>query len=168
MRILAALAIGSLLALPGISGARPDSETSHSAKTAAAATESRAIKCAGTQTAAAKRRARSSRRRKARSRKATWRTRQLSPTPERYKEIQRALINKGYLSGPATGGWGPDSVAALRRFQKDQNLEPTGKLDSLTLISLGLGPKRESTAALGGASAPATTSSPNPNIREPR
>ncbi len=82
-------------------------------------------------------------------------------------EIQQALIDKGYLAGPATGEWGTDSTEALRRYQRDQNLEPTGKLDSLSLISLGLGPKRESTAALGGASAPAATPTPNPTTREP-
>jgi hypothetical protein len=31
----------------------------------------------------------------------------------------------------------------MRRFQKDQNLEPTGKPNqSLSIIALGLGPKR--------------------------
>lgn len=71
---------------------------------------------------------------------------QLQPTPERHKEIQQALIDRGYLSPPPTGVWGPESVAALRRFQQAQNLNATGKLDSLTLIALGLGPKRSVTA----------------------
>lgn len=55
---------------------------------------------------------------------------------------------KGYLEGPATGVWDDASVDALRRFQQDQNLEPTGKLNSLSLIALGLGPKREPVAAV--------------------
>ncbi|MCL5744224.1 MAG: peptidoglycan-binding protein [Acidobacteria bacterium] len=58
-------------------------------------------------------------------------------------EIQQALIAKGYLNGPATGVWGPESVEALKRFQQDQTLDPTGKLNSLSLIALGLGPKRD-------------------------
>jgi hypothetical protein len=33
-------------------------------------------------------------------------------------------------------------VEALKRFQADQNLTPDGKLGSLSLIALGLGPKR--------------------------
>jgi peptidoglycan hydrolase-like protein with peptidoglycan-binding domain len=70
----------------------------------------------------------------------------LQPTPERNKEIQQALIDRGYLAPPPTGVWGPESVAALRRFQQEQNLQPTGKLDSLSLIALGLGPKRSVTA----------------------
>lgn len=72
---------------------------------------------------------------------------QQAPTPERYAEIQRALIERGYLTGPATGAWGPESVEALKRFQQDQNLEPTGKINALTLIALGLGPNRASKAA---------------------
>jgi peptidoglycan hydrolase-like protein with peptidoglycan-binding domain len=71
---------------------------------------------------------------------------QQAPTKERYQEIQQALIERRYLGGPPTGIWGPESADALRRFQKDQNIEATGKLDSLSLIALGLGPKRNATA----------------------
>jgi len=67
---------------------------------------------------------------------------QQTPTPERYKEIQQALVNKGYLQGEPTGEWGADCVDALRRFQTDQNLTADGKIGSLSLIALGLGPKR--------------------------
>jgi peptidoglycan hydrolase-like protein with peptidoglycan-binding domain len=65
-----------------------------------------------------------------------------APTPERYLEIQQALIERGYLGGPATGKWGPECAEALKRFQQDHNLEATGKLNALTLIALGLGPNR--------------------------
>jgi len=66
---------------------------------------------------------------------------QQAPSPERYKEIQQALASKGYLQGEPTGQWGPDSVDALKRFQTTQNLTPDGKINSLSLIALGLGPK---------------------------
>lgn len=66
---------------------------------------------------------------------------QTAPTPERYKEIQQALAKKGYLHGDASGVWNQDSADALRHFQQDQNLEASGKLDSLSIIALGLGPK---------------------------
>ncbi|MCS7315466.1 MAG: peptidoglycan-binding domain-containing protein [Bryobacterales bacterium] len=72
---------------------------------------------------------------------------QQAPTPERYAEIQRALIERGYLEGPATGNWGPESVEALKRFQQEHNLEATGKINALTLIALGLGPNRASRAS---------------------
>jgi N-acetyl-anhydromuramyl-L-alanine amidase AmpD len=69
---------------------------------------------------------------------------QASPTPERYKEIQAALAAKGYLSPEqATGQWSDASSEALKRFQADQNIESTGRINSLSLIALGLGPKHE-------------------------
>lgn len=67
---------------------------------------------------------------------------QQQPTADRYKEIQQALADKGYFKGPMDGTWNPGSVEALKRFQKDQNLDPDGKIGSLSLIALGLGPKR--------------------------
>ena len=77
----------------------------------------------------------------------TWRNRQAAPTPERYKEIQQALAAKGYLDPEAaTGTWDQTSIVALKRFQTSQNIEATGKLNSLSLIALGLGPKHDSAA----------------------
>jgi hypothetical protein len=67
---------------------------------------------------------------------------QQQPTAERYKEIQEALSSRGYFSGPVDGTWGMDSSDALRRFQHDQNLPEDGKIGSLSLIALGLGPRR--------------------------
>jgi peptidoglycan hydrolase-like protein with peptidoglycan-binding domain len=72
-----------------------------------------------------------------------WRRGQQEPTPERYREIQQALIGRGYLQAPGPEKWGPESVEALKRFQQDQKLEASGKLDSLSIIALGLGPKRD-------------------------
>jgi len=85
--------------------------------------------------------ARSSRKR---SSQTTWRNRQLAPTPARYKEIQSALVSKGYLQPEdAHGSWNQASIDALKKFQRGQNLESTGKINSLSLIALGLGPKHE-------------------------
>ena len=67
---------------------------------------------------------------------------QAQPTADRYREIQQALAQRGYLQSEPSGQWNAESVEAMRRFQKDQNLDPSGKLDSLSLIALGLGPKR--------------------------
>lgn len=71
---------------------------------------------------------------------------QSAPTAERTKEIQSTLAQKGYLSGEPSGAWDADSITAMKRFQKDQNLDADGKLNSLSLIALGLGPKRTLTA----------------------
>ncbi|MCL6545323.1 MAG: peptidoglycan-binding protein [Bryobacteraceae bacterium] len=71
---------------------------------------------------------------------------QQQPTPERYREIQRALVDRGFLEGEPTGRWDSASIEALKRFQADQQLQPTGKIDALSLIRLGLGPRRQNLA----------------------
>jgi len=75
------------------------------------------------------------------SKKVVAATRQTAPTPERYKEIQQALLDKGYLKSEPNGVWDAQSMDALRQFQTDKKLSPTGKLSSASLIALGLGPK---------------------------
>ncbi len=85
---------------------------------------------------------------------------QQAPTPERYQEIQQALAKKGYFQGEANGQWGSDSLDALKRFQADQNLVPDGKLNSLSLIALGLGPKR--LTAQSKSAAPTAPPAPAP------
>jgi hypothetical protein len=80
--------------------------------------------------------------------RTTWRNRQLTPTPERYKEIQGALAAKGYLRPEdANGSWNQASVDALTKFQSEQNLGSTGKINSLSLIALGLGPRHDTAQA---------------------
>ena len=74
----------------------------------------------------------------------TWRNRQLSPSTVRYREIQGALASKGYLKPEdATGTWNQTSSDALKKFQAEQNLDSSGKINSLSLIALGLGPHRD-------------------------
>ena len=87
---------------------------------------------------------------KSRKRAVARKRTQQQPTPERYTDIQNALIARGHLQGPATGVWSADSAAALKRFQEEQKLESTGKLDALSLIRLGLGPKRDDSAQASG------------------
>ena len=72
-------------------------------------------------------------------------TTQQHPDEARTREIQEALVAKGYPVD-TTGVWGQQSMEALKKFQQDQNINymsGRGKLDSLTLIALGLGPRRE-------------------------
>jgi hypothetical protein len=69
--------------------------------------------------------------------------RQGAPSSDRYKEIQQALASKGYLKSEPSGVWDADSVAAMRQFQTDRKLDPSGKLTAASLIDLGLGPKPE-------------------------
>jgi hypothetical protein len=67
---------------------------------------------------------------------------QQQPSAERYKEIQQALAERGYFHGDPNGTWGSESIDSLKRFQHDQSLAEDGKIGSLSLIALGLGPKR--------------------------
>jgi len=109
-----------------------------------AAAKPAAQKPAATSTAALKR----SGSKKAPVVRATWRTRQTTPTTDRYREIQDALVSRGYLSSEeANGTWGPSSAEALKKFQAEQTLGSTGKIDSLSLIALGLGPKYDTSGA---------------------
>ena len=75
--------------------------------------------------------------------------RQTAPTPDRYREIQQALVDKGYLKAEPNGVWDAQSSDALKQFQTDQKLSPTGKLSSASLIGLGLGPKTASSENIG-------------------
>ena len=68
---------------------------------------------------------------------------QMTPTPDRIRDIQQALASRGYDT-PVDGVWSKETETALARFQTEQNLEGGGKLNSLSLIALGLGPKRDS------------------------
>jgi peptidoglycan hydrolase-like protein with peptidoglycan-binding domain len=87
--------------------------------------------------------------------RTTWRNRQLKPTKERYKEIQQALYEKGYLKSEPTGVWGDESVDAMTRFQTAQNLPVNGKITAASLIGLGLGAK-----SAGAPEAPALPGAP--------
>ena len=70
---------------------------------------------------------------------------QTGPTPDRYREIQESLISKGYMQqGSATGTWDQSSMDAMRKYQADQKMDPTGKITAKALITLGLGPRDES------------------------
>jgi peptidoglycan hydrolase-like protein with peptidoglycan-binding domain len=90
------------------------------------------------------------------------RSSQREPDPSRYKEIQQSLADKGYFNGPVNGNWGSDSVEALKRFQRDQNIGDDGKLGSLSLIALGLGPKRGEIEAGGTEKSDNSDAAPPP------
>lgn len=62
------------------------------------------------------------------------------PTKDRISEIQSALAKDGSYAGEPNGKWDDASVAAMKKYQAAHGLNPTGKLDALTLQKLGLGP----------------------------
>jgi cytoskeletal protein RodZ len=64
---------------------------------------------------------------------------QMAPTSDRITEIQQALAKDGSYSAAPSGKWDDSTVDAMRKFQTTHALNPTGKLDALTLEKLGLG-----------------------------
>jgi hypothetical protein len=64
---------------------------------------------------------------------------QAAPTSDRITEIQQALAKDGSYSAAPTGKWDDNTVDAMRKFQTTHALNPSGKLDALTLEKLGLG-----------------------------
>jgi len=72
---------------------------------------------------------------------------QAAPTPERINEIQEALAKRGMFTGEPTGKWDDSTVDAMRKFQTENHLNPTGKLDAPTLQKLGFGSETAGVAA---------------------
>jgi hypothetical protein len=149
-----------MLAAVAMGGTTPEAPASHQKKTSSAKKGAvrrpspsaqpgaASVRRPGSSSASAKTRGKSATTKKA----TTWRNRQLSPTSDRYREIQQALVSKGYLQADqATGVWDQNSTDAMKRFQSEQNIDASGKLNSLSLIALGLGPKRDAPAAASAA-----------------
>jgi peptidoglycan hydrolase-like protein with peptidoglycan-binding domain len=72
---------------------------------------------------------------------------QKAPAPERISEIQQALAKDGSFTGTPNGKWDDSTAEAMRKFQGSHGLNPTGKLDALTLHKLGLGSQTAGIAA---------------------
>jgi len=81
---------------------------------------------------------------------------QTAPTPERISEIQTALAKDGSFSGSPNGMWDDATLEAMKKFQSAHSLNPSGKLDALTLQKLGLG---SHTAGVAPPMAPISSSS---------
>ena len=64
---------------------------------------------------------------------------QAAPTSQRIGEIQSALGNQGSYQGTPSGRWDDATIDAMKQFQSTHGLNPSGKLDALTLHKLGLG-----------------------------
>ncbi len=153
---LALLLTHSLLPLPAAPAKPPAKKAAPKAKSGG----SKKAPSKSTTAKSASKKRKSRRSTAARRRPAT----QQQPDQQRIREIQEALSAKGYQV-EASGVWGPDSIEALKKFQEDQNINNMsgrGKLDSLTLIALGLGPRRGTPPPPAGQEAKAETEGKNP------
>jgi peptidoglycan hydrolase-like protein with peptidoglycan-binding domain len=59
-------------------------------------------------------------------------------SPEAVRQVQERLRQTGAYQGRVDGVWGPDSQAALDRFQQSRGLQVTGQLNPATVTTLGL------------------------------
>ncbi len=67
---------------------------------------------------------------------------------EQVADMQQKLNDQGFSAGQVDGFWGPNTSAALKRYQAKNSLRQTGQLDPSTLAALGI--------ASAAAAAPAT------------
>lgn len=61
--------------------------------------------------------------------------------PNDVKHLQGNLRDKGYYDGQVDGILGPRTRAAIRQYQKTENLPVTGRVDAQTAGKLGVGPE---------------------------
>jgi peptidoglycan hydrolase-like protein with peptidoglycan-binding domain len=64
---------------------------------------------------------------------------QIQLTPSVIRAAQHKLDDAGYHAGTADGQMGPVTRRAVRKYQRDQSLSVTGKLDESTLSHLNVG-----------------------------
>ena len=100
--------------------------------------------------------AKKSHKKKSSRRLSRWERGQKVPAPSRITEIQQALAKDGSFTGTPNGKWDDSTVEAMRKFQGSHGLNPSGKLDALTLEKLGLGSQ---TAGVAEPVAPPNSSS---------
>lgn len=86
---------------------------------------------------------------------------QKAPTADRISEIQSVLARDGYYQGSPTGKWDSNTVAAMQKFQSDNGIGASGKLDAPTLQKLGLG------SEIAGVSAPKPVAPPSGSSEAP-
>ena len=144
--ILAALAVGSLT-LPTAGAVQTTSASKASHKTATGSAVAKST------TGTAKKR--SGKSGKSSSRRGKRVKGQAAPTVDRVNEIQGALAKNGAYSGTPSGKWDDSTVEAMKKFQSTHGLNPTGKMDALTLQKLGLGSE---TAGMGVPTPPPNSS----------
>jgi flagellum-specific peptidoglycan hydrolase FlgJ len=116
---------------PTIGAARPQQSSTAKSPSTSSSTSNSSARSKSTST---------SKKKKASKRRSTKREPfQKAPTPERISEIQSALARGGYYQASPNGKWDVDTVGAMQKFQSDNGMNPSGKLDARSLQKLGLG-----------------------------
>jgi hypothetical protein len=97
---------------------------------------------------------------------AHWKPGQREIDSDRATEIQQALIERKYLTGPATGEWDDTTEAAMQKFQSDNGWQTRLMPDSRALIKLGLGPNGAAGVVPGNSTAVADSAAPNGPLQQ--
>ena len=54
------------------------------------------------------------------------------------QQVQQKLSEQGYKPGPVDGKFGPKTQEAVRKFQQEKGIQPTGQIDPQTIAALGV------------------------------
>lgn len=84
--------------------------------------------------------------------------------PQRMQELQTALRDRGFYSGPVDGVLGPATVEAVRAFERRLGVTPTGEPNEMTLAVLKTLPVVDPMAT--GSLPPAAARSPAAPVRQ--
>ena len=79
------------------------------------------------------------------------------------RQAQERLNQLGYDVGEPDGIWGPQTQAALEKYQEEQGLSTSGELDSQTIAKLGIDSVGGSGTAAGASSPSMSGSSSSPS-----
>jgi peptidoglycan hydrolase-like protein with peptidoglycan-binding domain len=79
------------------------------------------------------------------------------------KQVQEKLSQQGQSPGKADGILGPKTQAALKEFQQQNGLQPSGEADQQTLAALQLDESSNSSSSTGSSSSPLQDSSSSGN-----
>lgn len=135
-RTLIALLAGAVLAFP-VGSSASSSKTGKSSTQKPTAQKRAAVKPGK---ARASRKTAYNPRRRHRPRPFRYRLARLKLQPERIEEIQRSLIQNGYLNQEPNGRWDEPTRDAMRRYQQAHGFPETGLPEAKSLLKLGLGP----------------------------
>jgi peptidoglycan hydrolase-like protein with peptidoglycan-binding domain len=87
--------------------------------------------------------------------------------PAAVTRVQEQLREAGAYSGRADGIWGPESQAALERFQQSRGLQVSGQLNQATAATLGLSPPDLLAAGPTAGPAPGTAAAVSTDALSP-
>ena len=130
----------------------------NAASTASSPQQSSASSAQGSSTAAKKKK--STKKHHSSKREPT----QKAPTPQRISEIQSALARGGYYQGTPNGKWDSNTVAAMQKFQSENGLSSSGKIDATSLQKLGLGSGTAGVDAPKPAAPPSSAANPSASV----